>query len=177
MIKKEEQAPENRNKSKKKKIEINKKDITLIIIVITIILIDQITKIVIKSMGETSVISGILTFRINENTNGAYGIGASSSFMYVITNLVILSVILKFIMTQNEYVDKKIKIILSFILAGGISNVIDRIFRGYVLEFIDFKDKINIPVFNIADIFILLGWTAFVVIFISFIIKEWKKRK
>ena len=97
--------------------------------------------------------------------------------MYVLTNLVILGVIFKFIRTQNEYVDMKMKVFLSFILAGGISNVIDRVFRGYVLEFIDFKELINLPVFNIADLFILTGWICVAAIFAYFTVNEWKNKK
>ena len=162
---------------KKRKSKLDKKDIILIIIVTGIILIDQIIKIIISNIGEVAIIPGILNFKISQNISAAYGIGSNSTIMYVLTNLVILGVIFKFIRTQNEYVDMKIKVFLSFILAGGISNVIDRVFRGYVLEFIDFKELINLPVFNIADLFILTGWICVAAIFAYFTVNEWKNKK
>ena len=152
----------------------DKDKILLIVIVVAIVLIDQITKLLVINKGEMTIIPKVLNFKVSQNTNAAYGIGANSTVMYILTNLVILSVIFKFITTQNEYVDRKFKVFLSFIFAGGITNVIDRMFRGYVVEFIDFKQFINIPVFNIADLFVIIGWVSVAAIFVSFTIKEWR---
>ena len=118
-----------------------------------------------------------MKFEIFENTNAAYGIGSNSTLMYIVTNLVIIAIITKFITSQNEFVDFKFKILLSFIIAGGISNVIDRIIRGYVLEFINIKLLINLPVLNIADIFVIIGWVSIAAIFAGFTVKEWRKQK
>ncbi len=161
----------------KKKRKINKENILLISIVITIILIDQGLKIWVQKTQETNIIPNILNFKISPNTNAAYGIGSDSKIMYVATNIVILGVIFKFITTQNQFVNRKLKIFLSFILAGGISNVIDKIIRGYVTEFIDFGPIANLPIFNIADFFVLIGWIAIVAIFTSFTVKEWRNKK
>ena len=131
----------------------NKKDnknsyLPIILIIVGIVLVDQIVKIVITNIGQITLIENILKFEIFENTNAAYGIGSNSTLMYIVTNLVIIAIITKFITSQNEFVDFKFKILLSFIIAGGISNVIDRIIRGYVLEFIN----INIPTVAITVI-------------------------
>ena len=85
-----------------------------------------------------------------------------------------MAVLIKFITSQNEFINTKIRIFSSFIIAGGISNTIDRIFRGYVVEFIDFK---YLPVLNIADFFIVLGWLCFVLVFINFAIHEIRSNK
>ena len=154
--------------------KIKKDDIILIIIVLIITIIDQLLKAYAVYKGELQIIPNILKFSITQNTMAAYGIGSNSTVMYVLTNIVILSVIFKFITAQNEYVDKKLKIFLSFVFAGGLSNVIDRIFRGYVVEFIDFRQLINIPVLNIADIFTLIGWVAVAAIFATFTVNEWR---
>lgn len=157
--------------------KLTKRSILLICVVVIIILMDQVLKIWLQSVGEISVISGILNFKVSENNSAAYGIGSNSTIMYVITNVIILGVILKFITTQNEFVDKKLKVFLSFIIAGGISNVIDRVLRGYVIEFIDFGQVINLPVFNLADLFVIIGWVAVAAIFASFTVKEWRSKK
>lgn len=161
----------------KKDKKLTKQEILLISIVVIIILIDQILKIWIQSTREMSIISGVLNFRVSENNNAAYGIGSNSTIMYVLTNLVILGVIFKFMTTQNEFVDRKLKIFLSFILAGGISNVIDKVIRGYVTEFIELEQAVNFPVFNIADIFMIIGWVSIAAIFASFTVREWKSKK
>ena len=50
------------------------------------------------------------------------------------------------------------------ILAGGISNFIDRVFRGYVVDYIDITPIFNFPVFNLEDAVIIIGWIMFVVL-------------
>lgn len=168
---------EEKKQSIKKEKKIKKEYVILLIIVIAIVLIDQISKILATNIGEINVINGILKFNVTENTNPAYGIGSDSTIMYVLTNIVILGVIFKFITTQNDFVDNKLKIFLSLIFAGGLANVIDRIFRGYVVEFIDFRQMINIPVFNIADICVLIGWISVAAIFAAFTVTEWRNGK
>ena len=128
----------------KKEKKLNKNSILLITIVVLIILIDQAFKIWVQNVGEISIISSILNFKVSQNRSSAYGIGSNSTIMYVATNIVILGVIFKFITTQNKFVDRKLKIFLSFILAGGISNVIDKVMRGYIIEFIDFGKEASI---------------------------------
>lgn len=160
-----------------KENKMTKETILLVGIQLIIILLDQILKIWVQSVREIDIISGILNFRVSENNSAAYGIGSNSTVMYVLTNVVILGIIFKFMTTQNELVDKKLKIFLSFILAGGISNVIDKIFRGYVMEFIDFGQVVKLPIFNIADLFVLIGWVAIAAIFASFTVKEWHGKK
>lgn len=164
-----------KEKKSTKYSEIKKINIILILIVLAIIIIDQITKVYILKIENIDVIQNVLKLTVTQNQKPAYGIGSNSTFMYVITNLIILGIIFKFITTQNEYVDTKLKVFLSFIMAGGISNVIDRIIRGYVVEFIDFTPIINIPIFNIADIFTILGWVLVVAIFAHFTVTEWRR--
>lgn len=43
------------------------------------------------------------------------------------------------------------------ILGGGISNLLDRVFRGYVVDYIDINYLIKYPIFNLADILIVIG--------------------
>ena len=164
-----------KNKLDKKK-KIKKQYIILSIIVFTIILIDQLIKIYVSNVNQSTIIPNILELSFNKNTNSDYGMPQNSLVMNIIANLIIIAIIIKFITTQNDYIDQKFKIFLSFILAGGISNLIDRIFRGYVLEYINIT-AINIPKFNIADIFVIIGWISVAAIFASFTVKELRQNK
>lgn len=170
-----EEENELQHKTNNKKTK--KEYILLVTIILGIIIIDQILKIIVKNKGEIQIIPNLLNFSLKENTSPAYGIGSSSTIMYVITNVVILSVIFKFVTTQNQYVDTKFKIFLSFIFAGGISNIIDKVFRGYVVEFIDFNQFVSFPIFNVADIFTIIGWVCIAGIFAKFTVKEWRNGK
>ena len=88
--------------------------------------------------------------------------------------LLVVLIAFKFATSQNQFVDKKIKVFLILIISGGVSNTIDRIFRGFVVEFIKIG---KLPVFNLADIFILIGWVSMAGIFAVFTTNEIKERK
>lgn len=138
--------------------KINKFDIAIIIIIIAIIVIDQISKIIVQN-----------TYSMGTDSN--------SGTMYIVTNLIIIVLITRFMLSQNQFIDKILKVFLSFIVAGGISNLIDRIARGYVLEWINISRIEWLPMFNIADIFVLAGWILVVGKFTYFTAKELRKLK
>lgn len=158
----------------------NKKDvkkqtyIILIAIVLVVLAIDQVTKIFAINSNDLVLIENFLKISISENTNGVYGIGGNSTLLYVITNLVVIAVLYKFITSQNQFINTKIKVFASFIIAGGVSNVIDRIIRGYVVEFINFE---HLPTFNFADIAVIIGWVSFIAIFTKFTVEELQEKK
>lgn len=138
----------------------NKKVNFLIIITIIAILLDQIIKIIISSKVFNSsilVIPHVLKLTYIQNTGAAFGIGSNSTSMFVAVNLVIIGLIIYFIFSKKEEISKLILIALHLIVAGGISNLIDRIIRGFVIDYIDISLLIRYPVFNLADIFIVVG--------------------
>ena len=138
----------------------NKKINFLIIITITAILLDQIIKIIIKSKLFNSsilVIPYILKLTYVQNTGAAFGIGSNSTSMFVAVNIVIIGLITYFIFSKKDEINRPILIALHLIVAGGISNLIDRITRGFVVDYIDISPLIKYPVFNLADIFIVVG--------------------
>lgn len=59
------------------------------------------------------------------------------------------------------------------IISGGLSNLIDRLSRGYVVDYIDINQIFNYPVFNIADICVVIG----VILLIGCIIVQTIKRQ
>ena len=72
-----------------------------------------------------------------------------------------------FVIKKYKDITKTAKFLLSLIIGGGTSNLIDRIVRGYVVDYIDINQIFSYPIFNIADISIVLGsilLIAFVII-------------
>ena len=67
--------------------------------------------------------------------------------------------IVRFYLLKNEeFQDNQSQIALYLIIAGAIGNIIDRIFRGYVVDFIDFHlNGMHWYVFNIADSSVTIG--------------------
>jgi signal peptidase II len=74
-----------------------------------------------------------------------------------------------FAYNQRNMIDKKTSVSLAMMIAGGISNIIDRIFRGAIFDFITIG---SFPIFNLADSFIVIGWILFVIYLISFLGKK-----
>lgn len=147
--------------------KINKFDIAIISIIIAIIVIDQISKIIIQKVGNIN---------IEQNTYSISEEDPNSGMMYIVTNLIIIVIIIRFMLSQNQFIDKVLKVFLSFIIAGGISNLIDRIVRGYVLEWINISKIDWLPMFNIADILVLFGWILVVGKFTYFTAKELRRK-
>lgn len=89
--------------------KINKFDIAIILIVIAIIVIDQISKIIIQKVGNIN---------IEQNTYSISEEDPNSGMMYIVTNLIIIVIITRFMLSQNQFIDKVLKVFLSFIIAG-----------------------------------------------------------
>ena len=87
-------------------------------------------------------------------------IGSDAS-TFLLINIIVIFLLIRFLIVNREKVDVKASVALSFILAGGISNLIDRIFRGEVVNFIDISPLVSFPKFNFADICIVVGWILF----------------
>ncbi len=112
-----------------------------------IILLDQLTKLIF-----TNKHFGIINYATN--TGAAFSILQNHTFFLTIIS--ILVAIFIYFLAKKE---KKIRIPLAFVFAGTIGNLIDRIFLGYVRDFIDLQVW---PIFNIADSFNVIGVTIMV---------------
>lgn len=135
-----------------------------LIIVILLIIIDQLSKILIIKNYHEPFGNKLIKIEIAENKGIAFGINSGNNKNIIIT-IIVLIIIINFITNQIDRIDTKTNISVSMILAGGISNLIDRIFRGYVVDFISLK---NFAIFNIADIFIVIGWILLIIFIIKF---------
>lgn len=83
--------------------------------------------------------------------------GQNKQIIIIIANIIIIYLLLNFLIKNYKNLVEKVKLFIILIISGGISNLIDRTFRGYVVDYIDINQIINYPIFNIADIFIVLG--------------------
>lgn len=157
---------------KEEKVQLKKFYLMVGMIVVIIICIDQLCKCLIIHYEESTIIPNVLVLKADKIDTGTYE--ETSKAINIFTNLVILGIVFGIIKSNNQFITKKAKILLAFALAGGISNIIDRIFRGGIIEYINFA---NFPPVNIADICIAIGWIAFVAIFASFSAKELSNKK
>lgn len=144
----------------------------IIAIVLLVIIIDQTSKIIILNLGEVTIISNVFTLSVKQlETN-------TSLLTTIVEHVVILAIIIKFIMSQNQFVEIKTKVFLSLVLSGGISNLIDLIIRKNIVNFINIKiSNLNLPVLNIAYICIIIGIVLVVGNFAIFTSKEMRNKK
>ncbi len=135
-----------------------------------IVLLDQISKLLIESflVRDISIIPNFFSITKVHNTGGAWGVFGGNSLILACISLIVLLCMIE-IITKDTHITKIDTISYSFILSGIVGNFIDRIIRTYVVDFLSFNIfGYGFPVFNIADIFIVLG----VFIFIIIILKE-----
>lgn len=122
--------------------------------------IDQISKIAIESFlnpGQyVSVIKNFFSLTCVYNTGAAFSILEGRTWFLTILSVIVLIMILKM---SKDFIDNKRNILAFGLLMGGIfGNLSDRMFLGMVRDFLKFKIfGYNFPVFNIADICIILG--------------------
>ena len=141
------------------------KTIRLIIVIATIIVVmDQLSKFLLTNYLKESIGNSIFKLEIVENTGMAFGFNEGNT-KNIFLMIVVLAMMISFIKKQIERIDKKTAISLAMAIGGGISNLIDRIFRGYVLDFIKIY---KFPVFNIADAFVIIGWILLIIFLIDF---------
>ena len=105
------------------------------------------------------------------NPGTAWGLLANKQFLFAISTVIIFIVcIIVYIRCVRLSKYKDIRILLIFILAGGMGNFIDRIRYKYVIDFLYFK-LIDFPVFNVADCYITVAVIVFLII-CFFVLKE-----
>lgn len=136
------------------------------IVIILLIIIDQIIKIFITNNLKNEnviIIENFLKLNYTENTGIAFGMQSNNLISIIITNTIIIAIIVRFLIKQFHNMNASTKIAISMIIAGGLSNLIDRIVRGKVIDYIDVSSFINFPIFNIADCFVVIGFIIFVI--------------
>lgn len=149
-----------------------KKHLCFILPLIYIIL-DHITKFfVIKKIPHYSSIKINDYFSIVNvsNTGVAFSMFQNNNIFFIIlVSLVIIFLIYFIIKNKKEFTKLQIHSLL-LILAGGIGNLIDRIFRGAVVDFIDvgYKEFYRWPAFNVADSCVCIGVFLFVISILFF---------
>lgn len=141
-----------------------------ILIAELLILSDQFTKHLaityLKHQPAYSIIDGVLEFNYLENKGVAFGLLQNQETLFLFVGIIFLSVIC-YTLYKAPYKKKYavLHVLLTFLAAGAIGNMIDRIRLGYVVDFIYFV-SINFPIFNVADIFVTV---ATVIIFFLFL--------
>ena len=123
-----------------------------------IVLIDQITKYLMFYNYQIFVNKDFLLFKLDfvKNYGAAFNILSGNRIFLSIISIIFTIILLYLILRKNTSYTIDLYS-YSLILGGTIGNGIDRILKGFVIDFINLN-IINFPVFNIADISINIGF-------------------
>lgn len=148
------------------------------IIVAVLVAADQLTKRAVVTHMELNetipAIDGLLNWTYILNDGASFGmLGGKTAFLLVVTGIVMVAIAFMLYSGKLKHITGVASALL--ILAGGIGNLIDRVFNdGKVIDFIDIDPIFSFPKFNIADCCVCIGGALFCV-FVLFFYDEKKK--
>lgn len=103
------------------------------------------------------VIKNFFYISLVKNTGGAFSIFTGSTFLLIVISFLILLGIFTYIYKNN--IRNRVSLIgFGLLIGGAMGNLFDRIFYGYVIDYLDFKIfGYGYPIFNLADSFVVIG--------------------
>ena len=153
----------------------NRRFAACILIGIILVFLDQYTKYLaetfLKPKGYVTVIPGVLELRYLENRGAAFGMLQNRQWIFVVFAICCVILCCWYVFRLDAE-DRHLAsgICLSVLAAGASGNLIDRVARGSVIDFI-YVSLIHFPVFNVADICVSVS-TIVLVFLVLFYYKE-----
>lgn len=155
-------------------------------IIVLLVAIDQITKFVmvswLKPQGTVELIPGFVRLRFVENDGAAFSMLNNARWFFVIIAAVGAIVCVALLVSKRlKYVHPALnspflKTAFIIIAAGGLGNMIDRILRGTVVDFIE-PTFVNFAVFNFADILVTCGAAIIIIYLVVDIIFDFSQKR
>jgi signal peptidase II len=127
---------------------------------------------VLREKISIEVIPGVFSLSYVENRGAAFGVFQGQTLMLSIVTAALLLVIAAAIAIGKVRPDYLLWSI-SLGLAGGVGNLVDRVSRGFVVDYLDFSALFGFPVFNFADCLVV---TATALVLIYFLLLEPKAK-
>lgn len=143
-----------------------------------LVIVDQLLKIwVLSSLAglgsSVMLIPGLLQLTYVENRGAAFGI--MQGRVGILSLLTLAVIIFCIVLLIRKVHNRMAATSLALIVAGGLGNLIDRVFRGFVVDFLDVSPLFSFPVFNFADCCVVIG-TILLLIYLFFFDETAKKK-
>ena len=153
--------------------------VILIAVIAAVIGLDQLTKwltvVNLEEYESFPLWQDVLHFTYVKNTGMAFGMLKDHRWVFMVfSTIAIVALIVYLFRFRPE--SRWMQVSMAMIIGGGIGNMIDRVFWGYVVDFIDVT-LINFAVFNIADSFVCIGAGIMILCLVLDLIKEIKLEK
>ena len=135
--------------------------VTTIIISIILLCIDQISKLLVVNLltktDSITIIKNFFYLTYINNDGAAFSILVGKRIFLILIAVLVTVMLIRYIKKNN--IQNKLELVsISLIIGGSLGNLMDRVVRGYVIDFLDFKIfNYNFPIFNLADVCITLG--------------------
>ena len=136
-----------------------KQKLSILFLIISLVLLDQLIKFILFDSfalyQSMTIIKNFFYLTLTYNIGAAFSILSGNRLLLIIISILVLLLIYRYI-NSIKCIDHPI--LYSFLTAGIIGNLLDRLFRGYVIDYFHFIifGK-NMPIFNLADVFITLS--------------------
>ena len=126
-------------------------------IIVLMLGLDQVSKWLVRDAMDLDqsipIISSLMSLTYIENRGAAFGIMAGGRVLFIALTFLLLAFLLWY-RHQNKHQSLLLEMSTGLIIAGALGNLIDRILKGSVTDFIDFH---FFPIFNVADIAVTCG--------------------
>ena len=152
-----------------------------ILVISGVITLDQVSKLLavafLKGGDSFVIINKVLRFTYVENRGAAFGMLDDKRWIFMILSTLGIAAMAVFLFKFAKG-EKLLSLSLAFVIGGGIGNMIDRIFLGFVVDFIDFYafPGVWMWVFNIADSFVCVGAGLIMLYIVLDTVKEAKAK-
>jgi signal peptidase II len=150
-----------------------------VVILVVLAAIDQITK---QAMYQAAhghigfsipIIKNFFNLTYVENHGGIFGLFQGKINLFTIGSLILIGYIVATEIKNFKNYTKWTKIGISIVAAGALGNMIDRVFRNFVIDMIDFRGIWNF-VFNVADMYVHIG---IYIIVIDYLVRKCREKK
>ncbi len=102
----------------------------------------------------------IIYLKLEKNLGIAFGIALPKIFIITLT-IIIIFLLFYFFIKYYKKQNNLICLLILIVIIGAISNLLDRLFHGYVIDFINIS---IIPVFNLADFYIFVSMVIYIIL-------------
>lgn len=152
--------------------------LTLIVFAATVLL-DRLTKAwamgPLREAGDLPLWEGVFHFHYTENRGAAFGMFQGMGWVFIAITVLALAVVAVVLWKTRGKTHPLLSVCLGLLASGAVGNLIDRLWLGYVVDFLYFK-LINFAIFNVADACITLGAIGLAV-YVLFVHERYKARQ
>lgn len=135
------------------------------------VVLDQLTKYIavehLMPIGSHPFIPGFIEFSYTTNPGIAFGMLGGKGWFFIPVSFLAIILTVFFLIRFRKSISPLLSAAVAMVAGGGIGNQIDRIFKGEVVDFLNFQ-FIDFPVFNVADCFVTIGCVLAIIALIFF---------